>query len=228
MINDKSSMLQLPKIILASGSPRRAEILRFVGWEFEKHVADVDETEFAGEKPEDYVRRLAKTKAETVAANYENALVLGADTIVVIDEQIVGKPKDLTDARRMLRLLSGRRHEVLTGVALVSCQPSAVSRQQIQDQKPKIEDQTANPKSEIRNPKSLVDLQKTRVKFAELSDAEIELLIEKGEPLDKAGAYAVQAQAALFIEEIRGDYWNVVGLPVNLVYRMWKTFAADR
>ncbi len=191
-------MLQLPKLILASGSPRRAEILRFVGWAFEKHIADIDETEIAGEKPEDYVRRLAKTKAETVAAHYENALVLGADTIVVIDGQIVGKPKDADDARRMLRLLSGKWHEVLTGVALIGSQ------------------------------QSVVDLQNTRVKFAELSNAEIELLIEKGEPLDKAGAYAVQAQAALFIEEIQGDYWNVVGLPVNLVYKMWKNLTAGK
>lgn len=194
MINDKSVILQLPKLILASGSPRRAEILRFVGWTFEKHVADIDETELAGEKPADYVRRLAKTKAETVAARHENRLVLGADTIVVIDGQIVGKPRDLTDARRMLRLLSGRRHEVYTGVALV---------------------RVSENKSAAR-----IGLQKTRVKFAELNDAEIELLIDKGEPLDKAGAYAVQAQAALFIEEIRGDYWNVVGLPINLVYRL--------
>jgi septum formation protein len=188
-------MLQLPKLILASGSPRRAEILRFVGWEFEKNVADVDEKEFFGEKPEDYVQRLAMAKAETVAANYENALILGADTIVVINTQIVGKPKDLDDARRMLKLLSGRWHEVFTGVALVK-------------------------KEEKITPKSVADLQKTRVKFAELSAAEIRLLIEKGEPLDKAGAYAVQAQAALFIEEIQGDYWNVVGLPINLVYKL--------
>jgi len=199
MINEKRPILQLPKLILASGSPRRAEILQFVGWEFEKHVADVDETEFAGEKPEDYVRRLAKTKAETVAERYENALVLGADTIVVIDGQIIGKPKDLTDARRMLKLLSGRWHEVFTGVAITKRE---------------------NSKFKIQNSKTIVELQKTRVKFAELSDAEIELLVEKGEPLDKAGAYAVQAQAALFIEEIQGDYWNVVGLPVNLVYRL--------
>ncbi len=194
-------MLQLPQLILASGSPRRAEILRFVGWEFEKNVADVDETEFTNEKPEDYVQRLARAKAETVAAHYENALVLGADTIVVIDNQIIGKPKDLMDARRMLRLLSNSWHEVFTGVALV-----------------KIFEKTHETK---------VDLQKTRVKFAVLSNEEIELLIEKGEPLDKAGAYAVQAQAALFIEEIRGDYWNVVGLPVNLVYEMAKHFSAE-
>lgn len=184
------------KLILASGSPRRAEILAAVGWEFEKQVADVDETESAGEKPEDYVRRLARKKAETVAANHENALVLGADTIVVIDNQIVGKPRDFDDARRMLRMLSGNWHEVLTGIALV--------------------------KVSAGNFETQVDLQRTRVKFAELNDSEVEFLVEKGAPLDKAGAYAVQAQAALFIEEIRGDYWNVVGLPVNLVYELLK------
>ncbi len=191
-------MLKLPKLILASGSPRRAEILTAVGWEFEKEAADVDETEFPGEKPDDYVRRLAKTKAETVAANHENAFVLGADTIVVIDNQIIGKPKDFDDARRMLKMLSGNWHEVLTGIALI--------------------------KVSERNFETKVDMQRTRVKFAEMNDAEIEFLVEKGEPLDKAGAYAVQAQAALFIEEIRGDYWNVVGLPVNLVYELLKTF----
>jgi septum formation protein len=196
MINDKLHMFALPKLILASGSPRRAEILTAVGWEFEKQVSDVDETEFAGEKPEDYVRRLAQTKAETVAANHKNALVLGADTIVVINNQIVGKPKDFRVARRMLKMLSGNWHEVLTGVALVKVSEG--------------------------NFETKVDLQRTRVKFAELNDAEIEFLVEKGEPLDKAGAYAVQAQAALFIEEIAGDYWNVVGLPVNLVYELVK------
>jgi len=200
-------MKELPKLILASGSPRRAEILGFVGWEFEKRVADIDESEFAGEKPEDYVMRLAREKAETVAEFYENALVLGADTIVVIDEQIIGKPKDLEDARRMLRLLSGNWHEVLTGVAIVKLQNGETENLQ-----------TTNPKSVVTG------LQKTRVKFAELSDAEIELLVEKGEPLDKAGAYAVQAQAALFIEEIQGDYWNVVGLPINLVYKLVREF----
>ena len=191
-------MFELPKLILASGSPRRAEILTAVGWKFEREVADIDETEFAGEKPEDYVRRLAKTKAETVAVNHENALILGADTIVVIENKIVGKPKDFTDARRMLQMLSGNWHEVLTGVALVKAADGKF--------------------------KTKVNLQKTRVKFVEMNDAEIEFLVEKGAPLDKAGAYAVQAQAALFIEEIAGDYWNVVGLPVNLVYDLMKTF----
>ncbi len=205
-------MFELPKLILASGSPRRAEILTAVGWQFLKEVADADETEFSGEKPEDYVQRLAKTKAETVAANHRNALILGADTIVVINNQIIGKPKDFEDARRMLRMLSGNWHEVLTGVALM---------RKDEDKGRKRKEET-DSQSAIRNPQSAVDYQKTRVKFAEMNDAEIEFLVERGEPLDKAGAYAVQAQAALFIEEIRGDYWNVVGLPVNLVYKLMK------
>ncbi len=194
MLNVKCSMIELPKLILASASPRRAEILTAVGWEFEKHAADIDETELPDENPADYVRRLAREKAASVAENYKNALILGADTTVVIENQIIGKPKDLDDAGKMLRMLSGNWHEVLTGVALV---------------------RVSAGKSETK-----VDLQKTRVKFAKLSDAEIEFLIERGEPLDKAGAYAVQAQAALFIERIEGDYWNVVGLPVNLVYQL--------
>lgn len=203
-------MINLPKLILASGSPRRAEILSFVGWEFEKHVADIDETEKPGEKPEDYVRRLALEKASAVAVDYENALVLGADTIVVIENQIIGKPKDLNDARRMLRLLSGKRHEVLTGIALVRKAEKA---------------ETGRRGDEKQNSHSLVGLQRTGVEFAELSDEEIEFLVEKGEPLDKAGAYAVQAQAALFIERIEGDYWNVVGLPINLLYELVKKIA---
>ena len=205
MFNDKCSMTSLPKLILASASPRRSEILTAVGWDFEKHSADIDETALPNESPADYVQRLAKEKAETVAANYRNALVLGADTIVVIENQIIGKPKDFDDARRMLQTLSGNWHEVLTGVALVkTSEPSASA-----DGSP--------PQSETK-----VGIQRTKVKFAEMTNVEIEFLIERGAPLDKAGAYAVQAQAALFIEQIQGDYWNVVGLPINLVHRLSK------
>jgi len=228
-------MLELPKLVLASGSPRRAEILNFVGWEFEKRVADIDETEFPGEKAADYVRRLAREKAVAVAKNYENALILGADTIVVIDDKIIGKPKDLDDARRMLRLLSGNWHEVFTGVALVKkSEPSAVAgglslESQIADsndgalKNSNISDANLQPSATADGSDILTGIQKTGVKFADLTDEEIEFLVEKGEPLDKAGAYAVQAQAALFIEKIEGDYWNVVGLPVNLVYELVKT-----
>lgn len=183
-------MIELPKLILASGSPRRSEILTSVGWEFEKHIADIDETERPGESPEHYVVRLAREKAEAVAVNFPGRTVLGADTTVVIDGQILAKPLDLDDARRMLRMLSGNWHAVLTGVAVVQ---DGVTRSNIQS---------------------------TRVKFASMSDAEINHLAMLGDPLDKAGAYAVQAQAALFIEGIEGDYWNVVGLPISLVYRL--------
>ena len=183
-------MIELPKLILASGSPRRAEILASVGWEFTKHVADIDESERSGESPEDYVERLAREKTEAVAAEHTDEIVLGADTTVVIDGQIIGKPIDIADARRMLKLLAGNWHEVLTGIAIV------------------------------QNGETRSAIQRTRVKFAPMSDAEIKFLAERGDPLDKAGAYAVQAQAALFIEGIEGDYWNVVGLPVSLVYEL--------
>lgn len=191
-------MINLPKLILASGSPRRAEILTAVGWQFTKQVADIDESELPGETPETYVRRLAREKAEAVASRHENALVLGADTTVVINGEIIGKPSDFGEAREMLKKLSGNWHEVLTGVALAS---------------------VVSGKFETE-----VAFERTRVKFAAMSDAEIEFLVEKGEPLDKAGAYAVQAQAALFIKGIEGDYWNVVGLPVHLVYILLRKF----
>jgi septum formation protein len=185
-------MVNLPKLILASGSPRRSEILTSVGWEFDKHVREIDETELPGEPAEAYVRRLAKSKAEKVAAEFPSQPVLGADTTVVLDGRIIAKPIDLDDARQMLSDLSGNWHDVLTGVALAYRGETSVG------------------------------VQSTSVKFAEMTAAEIEYLVEHGSPLDKAGAYAVQAQAALFIEEIKGDYWNVVGLPVNLVYELAK------
>lgn len=190
MLNNEHMAVDLPKLILASGSPRRSEILMSVGWPFTKIVPEIDETERPGEPPEDYVRRLAKEKAEAIAAENPDSTVLGADTTVVINGEIIGKPVDTADARRMIALLSGNWHEVLTGVAVA------------------------------RNGSTAVGLQRTKVKFAEMTPKEIDFLVERGDPLDKAGAYAVQAQAALFIEGIDGDYWNVVGLPINLVYRL--------
>ncbi|HEX6124818.1 MAG TPA: Maf family protein [Pyrinomonadaceae bacterium] len=183
-------MLDLPKLILASGSPRRSEIMNSVGWEFTKVIPDIDESERDGESPSDYVRRLADEKAQAVAGEHPGEIILAADTTVVIDERIIGKPVDEADARRMLKLLSGNWHEVLTGIAV------------------------------SQNGSTDIGMERTRVKFAPMNDAEIDFLVEKGDPLDKAGAYAVQAQAALFIEGIEGDYWNVVGLPVRLVYEM--------
>src|SRR5437867_973167 len=171
------------KLILASSSPRRAEILNTVGWPFEAVIAGVDESRKEGEPPLDYVQRLAREKAEAVAATRQDGLVLGADTTVVVDGQLLGQPHDDDDARRMLRLLSGKWHEVLTGVALM-----------------RIGGETK------------VDYERTRVRFSELSEAEIDWYVATGEPKGKAGAYAIQGNAALFIEQIEGDYFNIVGL----------------
>ena len=179
------------KLILASSSPRRAEILTTVSWPFEVVTAGIDETRKNGEAPLEYVRRLAREKAEAVASEHENGLVLGADTTVVVGENLLGQPLDDEDARRMLRLLSGKWHEVLTGVALVRIRGA-----------------------------TKVDVETTRVRFAEISNAEIDWYVATGEPKGKAGAYAIQGRAALFIEEIEGDYFNIVGLPIRLVYEM--------
>lgn len=183
------------KLVLASRSLRRAEILNAVGWPFEMVAANVDESRFESEAAVPYVRRLAQTKAETVAKDLPSGLVLGADTVVLIDEEILGQPSDAEDARRTLKLLSGRWHEVLTAVALLRAGEN----------------------------RSVVDHEKTRVRFAEMSVAEIDWYVATGEPMDKAGAYAVQGSAALFIEEIQGDYFNIVGLPVRLVYKLART-----
>ena len=181
------------KLILASRSPRRAEILAAVGWEFEAIAADIDETRFAGEEALSYVQRLAQTKAETVAKKMSTGLVLGADTVVLSDGQILGQPRDDEDARRMLKLLSGKWHEVLTGVALM---------------------QSENPAAAV------LGQQTTRVHFAEMSPDQIDWYVATGEPKGKAGAYGIQGSAALFITEIEGDYFNVVGLPVRLVFEL--------
>ena len=157
------------KLVLASRSPRRAEILKAIGWPFEIAAADIDESRFEFEAVVPYVRRMAQTKAETVAKNLSTGLVLGADTVVLVDEKILGQPRDAEDAREMLKLLSGRWHEVLTAVVLLRA--------------------GAN--------RSLIDHEKTRVRFAEMSAAEIDWYVETGEPMDKAGAYAVQGGAFL-------------------------------
>ena len=189
----------LTPLILASASPRRSEILTAVGWPFETHPAGVDETRLKDEPAEDFVRRLAREKAEAVARTRLFGLVLGADTTVVVDGEILEKPRDAEDARRMLRLLSGRWHEVLTGVALVRAETG----------------------------RAAVGVERTRVRFAETTEEEIGWHVETGDVLDKAGAYAIQGRAALFIEAIDGDYWNVVGLPVRLVYELARGFGAE-
>ena len=181
------------KLVLASGSPRRAEILERAGWPHEVIVAGIDETVLPNEDPATYVQRLARSKAEAVASRLEEGLVLGADTTVVVANQILGQPVDEADARRMLRLLNAKWHDVLTGVAVVRV--GGATR---------------------------VGYQMTRVRFAEMSDEEIDWYIATGEPFGKAGAYGIQGKASLFIEEIEGDYFNIMGLPIRLVYELTK------
>ncbi len=181
------------RLILASASPRRAEILRNAAIPFEVVPATVDESLRTGETPEAHVRRLAIAKARAVAAGVAPpAFVLGADTAVLVDSQVLAKPESVEDARRMLRLLRGRTHRVLTGVALLRL-----------------------PENEL-----LVECESTRVTFAALSDAEVDDYIASGEPFDKAGGYAIQGRAGRFIPRIEGCYFNVVGLPLARVYRM--------
>jgi septum formation protein len=175
-------------LVLASQSPRRAEILRQAGIPFVVRSAAVDEAPRANEQPEDYVRRLAEEKAMAVAAAPDET-VLGADTTVVIGHRLLGKPEDEAGAVRMLEVLSGRCHQVLTGICL------------------------RRPSGTIR------DFAVTRVWFTQMTAREIEDYVASGEPMDKAGAYAIQGLGSKFIERIEGCYFNVVGLPVSLVYK---------
>ena len=179
------------RLILASASPRRRELLRNAGFEFDVLASHIVENIQRGERPEEFARRAAREKAMQIAASSpRGSFVLGADTVVVIDGETLGKPSDLEDAARMLRLLSGRTHQVHTGICLV------------------------------RAPDEIEALQHatTLVTFRELDEEEIRHYVESGEPLDKAGAYAVQGLASRFVTRISGCYSNVVGLPVARVY----------
>jgi septum formation protein len=177
-------------LVLASSSPRRAELLRAAGIPFVIRAAAVDETRDSEEAPDAYVRRLALAKARAVPAAPDE-LVLGADTVVVAGRACLGKPADAADAGAMLRQLAGRSHEVLTGVALV---------------------RAGAPMG--------VEVAATRVTFAALTDADVAWYVATPEPYDKAGGYAVQGLASRFVTGIDGSYSNVVGLPVELVYRL--------
>lgn len=178
------------KLILASSSPRRAEILRHAGFVFEVYPVNIDETRLPREKPRSYVRRLASEKADRAAAHARHkgrrAIVIGADTVVVAKEKILGKPTDVDSARQMLRLLSGKMHEVLTGVALVS----------------------------VPDERKLTHVEKTRVTFAKLPEEEIDRYLLTGEPFHKAGGYGIQGVAGRYVTRIAGCYFNVVGLPL--------------
>lgn len=177
-------------LVLASASPRRQELLRNAGIAFTVQPANISETLLPGELPKIYAERLAREKASAVFDRNPEKFVLGADTIVIVDGEILGKPKDAGDAARMLQLLSGRSHQVITGVCLRGRG-------------------FADVRSEV-----------TAVKMLKLHEDEIASYIATREPMDKAGAYAIQGLASRWISRIEGDYFNVVGLPVSLVYRI--------
>jgi septum formation protein len=184
-------------LILASASPRRSELLRAAGYDFAVRVADVDEAVHPGESPEGYVRRVAIDKARAVGRQ-PGEFVLAADTTVVVDGAMLGKPSDVADAVRMLSLLAGRAHEVLTGVCL------------------------------LRSAGADVRVAATRVEFQPMTGEDISWYVASGEPMDKAGAYGIQGRAARFVARIEGSYSNVVGLPVAVVHAMlvragWQT-----
>jgi len=187
--------------VLASASPRRQELLRNAGIPFVVQPTDIPEVPRPGEAPRAFAERMAREKALTVFRQRPDDFVLGADTIVIVDAEILGKPRDAADAARMLRLLSGRRHQVTTGICLLGPQPRTEIRQ--------LETGFEDVRSET-----------TIVTVAALSDDDIRSYISTGEPMDKAGAYAIQGRASRWISHIEGDYFNVVGLPVSLVYKM--------
>jgi septum formation protein len=179
-------------ITLASASPRRQELLKNAGIEFVVKPANIPEVRRQGEAPQTFAERMAKEKARAVWHGNKDKHVLGADTIVVVDDLVLGKPEDEQDAARMLRLLSGRTHQVITGVCLIG--------------------------SNFEDVRS----ETTAVHFAGLTNADIRDYIASGEPMDKAGAYAIQGAASRWISKIEGDYSNVVGLPVALVLQMFR------
>jgi septum formation protein len=178
-------------IILASSSPRRRELLQAASIAFTVQSADVPEKRNLGESPLQYAQRLAKDKAEAVAEKNPGVFVLGADTIVIVGGEVLEKPADPSDAARMLRMLSGRSHQVTTAVCLIDTSGA-----------------------------SHLESETTEVYFGELSDSDIAAYVETGEPMDKAGGYAIQGIASRWIHRIEGDYSNVVGLPVSRVWRM--------
>jgi septum formation protein len=185
-------------LILASASPRRAELLRAAGFDFTIVPVEIDERPRDGEPPPAYVERLAREKAQAAIGDESSAIVLAADTTVVIDGVLLGKPADAREAAEMLSCLSGRTHEVLTGVAVAPAKGSMMT-----------------------------SVESTRVRFIRLTPEDIDWYLASGEPFGKAGAYGIQGRASRFIDRIEGSYSNVVGLPISTVWRLLKQCAGD-
>lgn len=195
-----SRLITEAPFVLASSSPRRRRILEGLDLEFTVEHPGVPEDALDGEAPDDHVTRLALAKATEVAERHKSGTVLGADTIVLLGGQILGKPADAADARRMLRTTRGRWHEVFSGVGLIRCSDGV----------------------------SVTGYERTRVLMRDLTDADIDDYVAGGEPLDKAGSYAIQECGAAVVDRVEGCFYNVVGLPVALMCRMLEELAATR
>lgn len=188
-----------PLIVLASSSPRRQELLKNLGLPFTVQVSDIDETVSSDLNPEEIVQTLSFQKAEVITKKLSFGLVIGSDTIVVLDGQVLGKPTDEQDAYRMLRALSGRKHQVFTGVAIIDA---------------------ASGKAEV-------SYSSTYVTMEAMTDETIYSYIASGEPMDKAGSYAIQGLGATLVQKIEGDYFTVVGLPLHLLAHMLTKFGVS-
>jgi septum formation protein len=187
------------KIILASISPRRKQLLKQLGLEFEVVPSDVEEVFNPRLKPRHQVEELALQKAQAIAGQFDDAIIIGADTIVALGDEIIGKPKDSNDAKRMLKKLRGRQHTVVTGFVLI----------------------------DTANNRTLIKSVETKVWFRKLSPQEISVYVEKEKPFDKAGAYAIQDLGVLFVEKIEGDYFGAVGLPLFTLAKELKKLGVD-
>ena len=212
-------------LVLASASPRRQELLRNAGISFTVQPAEVDETPLEGEPGPACAERLAREKALAIWRLRPQDVVLGADTIVVVDGDLLNKPADADDAVRMLRRLSGREHQVITGICVVRAGAGG--------KLPVVRGSGAWPGTEMgqksgMSPDTATAHETTLVTMSEISDAEIRDYVASGEPMDKAGAYAIQGVASRWIPRIEGDYGNVVGLPVALVYKMLRERAGNK
>ncbi len=214
-IRSQWNKVRIPKLILASASPRRREILQNAGIAFDVLHTSIPEKQRRGESPRAFVLRMAAAKAEAARADLGaggQRPILGADTVVVVEGKTLGKPSSAPDARRMLRLLSGRSHQVLTGLCLLyptAGRSAKASRKQIVRE--------AGWKEGWKRDARVAS---TTVKFRRLTRDEIDGYVASGEPFDKAGAYAIQGRASKYVEWIDGCYFNVVGLPISLLYEM--------
>ena len=180
------------RVVLASGSPRRRQLLTMIGIRHQVIAADIDEAYLPGEAPPAHAERLAREKGGVVAARNEDALVISADTIVVVDGEVLGKPRDAADAARMLHQLSGREHDVFTAVAVT------------------------------RRGRTEAGVEQVRVTFRELSEDDVRAYIATGEPMDKAGSYGIQGYGATIVERIDGDYFAVMGLALGRMVRLMR------